>query len=81
MIRNKTYHNFLIIRNKLIKEKGYTEEEATKITHTIFENVYYDKDRGNRPAEYFYGLITTANEYNAIYKRSTTNDNDHKKSI
>lgn len=62
-IRNKTYRNFMIIRNKLIKEKGYAPEEASKITHQIFENVWFDKDYGNRSADFFYDLIVSAKEY------------------
>lgn len=63
MIRNKTYRNFIIIRNKLIREKGYSKEEATTLSHTIFENVFYDKDHGNRSAEYFYDMVLTAEQY------------------
>ena len=67
MIRNKTYRNFIIIRNKLIKEKGYSREEATKLTHLVFENVFDDKDYGNRPAEYFYNTILSAEEFAKEY--------------
>jgi hypothetical protein len=63
MIRNKTYRNFTIIKNKLVKDKGYEPEEASKITHQIFENVWFDKDCGNRPAEFFYNLIIASDEY------------------
>ena len=62
-IRNKTYHNFLIIRNKLMREKGYTVAEATNLSHLIFENVFYDKGHGDRPAEFFYDLVVSAEEY------------------
>lgn len=62
MIRNKTYRNFMIIRGKLIREKGYSPEEATKLTHHVFENVFYDKDCGNRSAEYFYNMILSAED-------------------
>lgn len=65
MIRNKTYRNFMIIKNKLTKEKGYAPEDASKIAHQIFENVWYDKDYGNRSAEYFYNMIITSDEYKA----------------
>ena len=64
MIRNKTYRNFIIIKNKLTKEKGYTPEEASQITHQIFENVWFDKDYGNRSAEFFYDAIVDADTYN-----------------
>ena len=67
MIRNKTYRNFIIIRNKLMKEKGYSREEATKLSHLVFENVFDDKDYGNRPAEYFYNTILSAEEFAKEY--------------
>ena len=67
MIRNKTYRNFIIIRNKLMKEKGYSRKEATKLTHLVFEKVFYDKDCGNRPAEYFYNTILSAEEFAKEY--------------
>ena len=67
MIRNKTYRNFIIIRNKLMKEKGYSREEATNLSHLVFENVFYDKDYGNNPAEYFYNMILSAEEFAKEY--------------
>ena len=67
MIRNKTYRNFMIIRGKLIREKGYSPEEATKLTHIVFENVFDDKDYGNRSAEYFYNTILSAEEFGKEY--------------
>ena len=63
MIRNKTYRNFMIIKNKLVKEKGYSPEEATKITHRIFDNVLYDKNCGDRSAEYFYDMVLSAEDF------------------
>ena len=67
MIRNKTYHNFMTIKNKLIKEKGYSAEEASSIAHRIFENVEFDKDYGKRPAEAFYNMVLSAPEYKNCY--------------
>lgn len=63
MIRNKTYRNFMIIKNKLVREKGYSPEEATKITHLIFENVLYDKGCGDRSAEYFYDMVISIKDF------------------
>ena len=63
MIRNKTYRNFTIIKNKLIREKGYLPEEAAKISHLIFENVLYDKNCGARSAEYFYDMVLSAEDF------------------
>ena len=65
MIRNKTYRNFLIIKNKLMKEKHYSSEEAVAITHQIFDNVFMDQDYGNRSAEFFYSLIVDSNIYHS----------------
>lgn len=36
-IKNKTYRNFLRVM-KRIENKGYTKEEAEKMTHNIFDN-------------------------------------------
>ena len=63
MIRNKTYRNFTIIKNKLIREKGYSPEEAAKIAHLIFENVIYDKGFGDRSAEYFFDMVLSAEDF------------------
>lgn len=68
MIRNKTYRNFIIIKNKLMKEKGYSPDEASKLTHLVFENVFYDKDYGNRSAEYFYSMILSAEDFAKEYE-------------
>jgi len=35
-MKNKTYHNFMIIYNKMVK-KGYDKVEAERITHRIFD--------------------------------------------
>lgn len=35
-MKNKTYHNFMIIYNKMLK-KGYNKTEAERITHRIFD--------------------------------------------
>jgi hypothetical protein len=58
----------MIIKNKLIKEKGYTPEEASQIAHMIFENVWLDKVYGNRPAEFFYDAIVDAATYQTMTK-------------
>ena len=53
----------MIIKNKLVREKGYLPDEAAKITHLIFENVFYDKGCGDRSAEYFYGMVLNAEDF------------------
>ena len=63
MIRNKTYRNFMIIKNKLVKEKGYSPEEAVKISHLIFDNVLYDKGCGDRSAEDFYDMVLSIKDF------------------
>ena len=68
MIRNKTYRNFIIIKNRLMKEKGYSPDEASKLTHLVFENVFYDIDYGNRSAEYFYNMILSAEDFAKEYE-------------
>ena len=35
-IKNLTYHNFMIVMRK-IEKKGYTAQEAEKMTRRIFE--------------------------------------------
>lgn len=60
----KTYHNFLVIRNALMREKGYTPDEATKLTHMVFENVAANP---GRHAEEFYRMILSKAEYEAEY--------------
>ena len=50
-MKNKTYHNFLVVRNLLMREKGYSQEESNKIAHLIFENYNLDNTRTIR--DYF----------------------------
>ena len=45
-MRNKTYRNFMIIANKLQREKGYSEKQAFELAHKVFENVEADKQYG-----------------------------------
>ena len=51
-----------------MKEKGYSPDEASKLSHLVFENVFYDKDYGNRPAEYFYNMILSAEDFAKEYE-------------
>ena len=55
-MKNKTYRNFLIVRNKLMKEKGYDRKTSEQITHRIFENYSLDNTRTIR--EYFDRVLT-----------------------
>lgn len=50
-MKRKTYRNFLIVRNKLIKYKGYDKQEASNIAHLIFEN--YELDSNHTINEYY----------------------------
>lgn len=63
-IKTKTYHNFLIIRNKLMREKGYSPKEAEQLTHYIFESLSCNQ---GRTAEEFYNPILSKEEYEAQY--------------
>lgn len=60
-MKRKTYRNFMIIANKLQKEKGYNQQEAFDLSHKVFENV--ENDRAGRTAEFFYGMIVSKPEY------------------
>lgn len=64
-MKRKTYRNFMIIKNKLIKEKGYTSEEASKLTHLIFEST--ENDDAGRTAEHFYSTVLSKAEFEEQY--------------
>jgi hypothetical protein len=64
-IRRKTYHNFLIVRNKLMREKGYDPTEASELTHLIFENA--ENDGAGRSVEHFYDMVLSKTDYEAQY--------------
>ena len=61
-MKNKTYRNFLIVRNKLLKEKGYDVQEANKLSHLIFENYNLDS---TRTIEWYYDRILSKAEFEA----------------
>lgn len=60
-MKRKTYRNFMIIANKLQREKGYNQQEAFDLSHKVFENV--ENDGAGRPAEFFYGMIVSKNDF------------------
>ena len=60
-MKRKTYRNFMIIANKLQREKGYNQQEAFDLSHKVFENV--ENDGSGRPAEFFYGMIVSKNDF------------------
>ena len=60
-MKNKTYRNFMIIANKLQREKGYNQQEAFDLSNRVFENV--ENDSAGRTAEFFYGMIVSKPEY------------------
>ena len=60
-MKRKTYRNFIIIANKLQREKGYTKQEAFELAHKVFENV--ENDGAGRTAEFFYGMIVSKNDF------------------
>ena len=61
-MKNKTYHNFLIVRNKLLKEKGYGVQDANAIAHRIFENYYFDN---TRTVQDYYDRVLAREEFEA----------------
>lgn len=62
-MKRKTYRNFMIIKNKLMREKKYDSNEASQLTHLIFENTEYDTE--GRTAEFFYSRVLSKAEYEA----------------
>lgn len=60
-MKRKTYRNFIIIANKLQREKGYSQQEAFDLSHKVFDNV--ENDCAGRTAEFFYGMIVNKSEY------------------
>lgn len=64
-MKRKTYRNFIIIANKLQREKGYSKQEAFDLAHKVFENV--ENDGAGRTAEFFYGMILSKAEFETVY--------------
>ena len=64
-MKRKTYRNFIIIANKLQREKGYPKQEAFDLAHKVFENV--ENDGAGRTAEFFYGMILSKNDFEEAY--------------
>lgn len=65
MIKNKTYHNFMIIMNRLIN-KGYNKEESEILTHKCFNNAEEDR----RSPEIFESMILSKSDYEHQYKNN-----------
>ena len=63
-MKRKTYRNFMIIANKLHREKGYNQKEAFDLSHKVFENV--ENDGAGRTAEFFYGMIVSKNDFEEV---------------
>ena len=61
MIRNQTYHNFMIIMNRLIN-KGYNKEEAEKLTRNCFNNAI-----DGRSPEIFESMILSKADYESQF--------------
>ena len=55
-MKNKTYHNFMTVKNLLMKDKGYDSTTSTQITHRIFEN--YELDNSRTIKDYYDRVIT-----------------------
>lgn len=65
-MKRKTYRNFLVVRNKLLKEKGYGVPDANDITHRIFENYRLDPSRTIRD---YYDRVLCKEEFEAQQER------------
>jgi hypothetical protein len=63
-MKKKTYHNFLIVRNKLMNEKGYDPKTASELTHRIFENL---EANPSQTAKMFYDHILSKEEFEAQF--------------
>ena len=63
-MKKKTYHNFLIVRNKLMNEKGYAPRVAEQITHRIFENY---NNNTSRNIKWYYDMVLTREEFEQQY--------------
>ena len=61
-MKRKTYHNFLIVRNKLMNEKGYDPKTASELSHRIFENYHLDP---TLTVKDYYDRILTKEEFEA----------------
>jgi hypothetical protein len=68
-MKNKTYRNFIIVMNKLMKEKGYGKDEAAKLTHMVFDNL--ESDCGYHSVQFWYDMIMSK----ADYEREQANGN------
>lgn len=60
-MKNKTYRNFIIVKNKLMKEKGYDKDEAAKLTHMVFDN--FESDHGFHNIQFWYDMILSKADY------------------
>lgn len=55
-MKNKTYHNFMIVKKLLMREKGYDATTSSQITHRIFEN--YELDNSRSIKDYYDRVIS-----------------------
>jgi Mn-dependent DtxR family transcriptional regulator len=55
-MKKKTYRNFLIVRNKLMNEKGYDPKTAADLAHRIFKN--YSLDSFHTIKDYYDRILT-----------------------
>lgn len=64
-MKKKTYRNFLIVRNKLMNEKGYDPRTSEQIAHRIFENYQLDNTHS---IQWYYDKVLTREEFELQYK-------------
>lgn len=63
-MKNKTYWNFIVVKNLLMKEKGYDATTSTQITHRIFENYELDNTRTIKD---YYDRVISRKEFEAQF--------------
>ena len=63
-MKKKTYHNFLIIRNLLMSEKGYDPRTSERIAHRIFDNYQLDN---THTIKWYYDMVLTKEEFEMQY--------------
>jgi hypothetical protein len=63
-MKNKTYRNFMVVKNLLTKEKGYDATTSTQIAHRIFDNYELDNTRTIKD---YYDRVISREEFEAQF--------------
>jgi hypothetical protein len=59
-MKRKTYRNFLVVSNLLMKEKGYDKQTSFQIAHRIFENYEFDSSRSIKD---YYDMVISRDQF------------------